>query len=141
MLSTGELEMVIKKRIKEKLPNSNLDSIMFCVGHDNSIEGTYIFSDENAYHFVFTEKGRICEHKILNSVDDVLWYVLDNIIFDISLEYAKKNHIDGMDFRRPLFEKEIELFSIFGKEFKKRKLDEICSVLENNPYCDINTVV
>lgn len=138
MLSTNELEKIIKERINEILPNSNINSIMFCEGYDNSKEGTYVFSDKNAYHIVYTEKGKIRKHIKSNSVDDVLWNVLDNIIFDISVNYAIKNSINGKDFRRPLFEKEIELYSKFGKNFEKRKIDEINKILQVNPYCDVD---
>ena len=40
------------------------------------------------------------------------------------------------DFRRTFFSKEKEIFSLFGKDFEKRKEKEIEEILKENPYID-----
>ena len=44
---------------------------------------------------------------------------------------------DFQDFRRALFAKEKEIFSLFGQDFQKRKDEEIEEILKKNPYNDI----
>ncbi|MBC8536433.1 Imm63 family immunity protein [Feifania hominis] len=136
MLKTHQLEREIKNCIYDVLPGVNMERFKFSVGTDNSPEGIYIYSQDGAYHWIFTERGKVRDHKILNSEEDVLWYVLDEILFDIALDFAEKNMIKGEDFRRQLFKKEIELYSKFGDFFKKRKIAEIEKILKSDPYRD-----
>lgn len=135
-MTTNELEHEIKSRINKIMPELNMSQIRFCKGNDNSPEGTYIYFQNGRYHYIFTEKGRIRVHEELSSVSDVLWKVLNIVLDDISIDYAMKNREEGKDFRRPLFKKEIELFSKFGDEFEKRKINEINEILAENPFYD-----
>lgn len=136
MFETDILEKEIKKRIQDVLPNLNLDKINFSVGKDNSPEGIYFFYMENKYHYVYTEKGKIRIHKEMESEEEVFWNVLEILLFDVAMDYAIRNRIKGKDFRRGLFRKEIELYSKFGEDLKKRKIEEINEILKENPYCD-----
>lgn len=85
---------------------------------------------------MFTEKGKTRERKVLDGEMELLWNILNSVLFEKAMEYAAANRQNGKDFRRALFAKEIELFSLFGEEFKKRKNDEIESILLKNPYND-----
>ena len=136
MLETKELEKEIKGRIANVMPNLELKQIKFCVGTDSSPEGTYIYMENDKYYYVFTEKGKIREKKELVTEDDVLWYVLEVVLFNVAMDYAIKNRKKGEDFRRILFKKEIELYSRFGENFKMRKVEAINRILECNPYID-----
>ncbi len=136
MLDTKELEKFITNKVTKAVPNANLDQINFCVGTDNSPEGIYLYTQNNSYHFVYTEKGQIREHKELDTLDNVLWNVLDAVLFDIAIDFAMKNKAPGKDFRRSLFSKEIELYSKFGEIFKLKKEKEIEKILAENPYID-----
>lgn len=136
MLETKELEKEIKDRIANVMPNLELKQIKFCVGTDSSPEGTYIYMENDKYYYVFTEKGKIREKKELVTEEDVLWYVLEVVLFNVAMDYAIKNRKKGEDFRRILFKKEIELYSRFGEIFKMRKVEAINKILECNPYID-----
>jgi len=136
MQTTKELEKSIKQKIYEKIPNINLQIINFIEGSDNSPEGIYVFTENDKYIYMFTEKGKTRERKVLNDEIELLWNILNSILFEKAMEYATSNRQSGQDFRRALFSKEIELFSLFGDEFKKRKTDEIESILLKNPYND-----
>lgn len=135
MFTTVELEKYLKDIIFKKLPNINWEKINFKEGCNNSPEGIYVFSKENNYHFLFAEKGKIREDKIFENREELLWHVLDMFVFDLAIEYAMLYRGNG-DFRRTLFKKEIELCSLFGEEFKKRKIKEIEDILKENPYVD-----
>ena len=136
MLETKELEKEIKGRIANVMPNLELKQVKFCVGTDSSPEGTYIYMENDKYYYVFTEKGKIREKKELVTEEEVLWYVLELVLFNVAMDYAIKNRKKGEDFRRILFKKEIELYSRFGENFKVRKVEAINRILESNPYID-----
>lgn len=136
MLSTTALEKYIKKEICSKLGEVGWNCINFKKGYKNSIEGTYIYSQNNTYHILYVEKGEIREKKIMLKKEDVLLYVIDIISFDIAMDYAEKNRKEGEDFRRELFRKEIEIYSLFGNEYERKKRNEIEKILKRNPYSD-----
>ena len=125
MLSTIELEQYIKREILNKLKNVNWEKINFKEGSDNSIEGTYIFCKNEKYHILFTEKGKVREDKTTLEKEEVLWNVVEIFSFDIAMEYAMNNREKGKDFRRALFKKELEIYSLFGEAFEKKKKKEL----------------
>ncbi len=110
--------------------------MFFAEGTDNSIEGSYIFSKNEEYHILFTEKGKIGSDIVTNEERDVLWNVLQIITPNVAMEYALRKRENGRDFRRAFFTKEKEIFSMFGKDFEKRKDAEIEVILSRNPYND-----
>lgn len=134
MLSTIELEKYIKREITNKLNDVNWEKINFREGNENSTEGTYIFSGDDGYHILFTEKGKVREDKIMIEKKEVLWCVVNIFSFDIAMEYAMSNREKERDFRYGLFSKEIEICLLFGEEFEKRKKFEIEEILNKNPY-------
>lgn len=111
-----ELPLPIKQLIKE--------------GNKNSIEGTYIFNQNNEYHILYTEKGKVKEDRVTSEKEEVLWCIVEIISFDIAMEYAIKNKKEGRAFRRALFKKEIEIYSLFGEKFEKKKRPEIEEILK-----------
>lgn len=136
MLSTEELKNYIYREIQSKLGNISCSNLYFDEGTNSSIEGTYIFSKNNKYHIFFTEKGKIKSDIITTDEREVLWNVLTTLSIKIILDFATQNREKGKDFRRNLFAKEIEIFSLFGTDFEKRKVKEIEDILKNNPYHD-----
>ena len=137
MLSTIELERYIKGEVVNKLKNVNWQKINFEEGNDSSIEGTYIFCKNEKYHILFTEKGKVREDKVTLEKEEVLWNVVEIFSFDIAMEYAMNNREKGKDFRRALFKKELEIYSLFGEKFEIRKKIEFDEILKKNPYNDI----
>ena len=111
------LEMFIQKRI-----------------NNNSYR---IFNKNNEYHIMFTEKGRIRSDIVTDEKREVLWSALQIFSINIIMNFALCNREKGKDFRRAIFAKEKEIFSLFGQDFKKRKEKEIEEILKKNPYNDI----
>lgn len=137
MLSTKELEEYVYDEMKSKLGNIPCDTIFFREGTDNSIEGTYIFTKNNVYHILFTEKGKIRSDIKTTDEREVLWNALEIFSTDIAMEYAIQNREKNRDFRRAFFRKEKEIFALYGEDFLQRKKQEIEEILERNPFYDI----
>ena len=137
MLSTEELKKYVNNEIRIKLGNVCSDKLFFEEGTDNSIEGTYIFNKNNEYHILYIEKGKIRNDILTDDKREVLWHVVQMISVEIIMNYAMHNREKGKDFRRAFFAKEIEVFSLFGEDFKKRKKEEIKIILQNNPFNDV----
>lgn len=137
MFSTKELEQYIKHEMLYRLKDVNWEKVNFKEGNENSIEGTYIFFKDGKYHVLFTEKGKVKVDMVTSKKEEVLWNVLDIFSFDIAVQYARENRVKGKDFRRALFKKEVEIYSLFGEQFKEKKISEIEEILKKNPYDDI----
>lgn len=140
MLTTIALEKYIKKEIEDRLGEINWNNIYFDNGYRNSIEGTYIYSKNNGYHIWYVEKGKVREQRITLKKETVLLYVLDIVSFDVAMNHAQKNRKENEDFRRELFKKEIEIYSLFGEKCEKKKQREVEKSLKKNPYNDNQTV-
>lgn len=140
MLTTIALEKYIKKEIEDRLGEINWNDIYFDNGYRNSIEGIYIYSKNNGYHIWYVEKGKVRERRITLKKETVLLYVLDIVSFDVAMNHAQKNRKENEDFRRELFKKEIEIYSLFGEKYEKKKRREVEKILKKNPYNDNQTV-
>lgn len=143
MLSTMELEEYIKNEVSCRLgEDADMGDIYFQEGHDCSSPGDYIFTKDGKYHFLSVgDRGGVVKDLIIARKEDVLYRVVNLIAFRIALsvidKIMKENFQDKcIDDRRIQFEKEIEICSLFGEEFKARKCQEIEEVLERSPYED-----
>lgn len=87
-------------------------------------------------NIIFFLQRKVREDKVTLE-KEVLWNVVEIFSFDIAMEYAMNNREKGKDFRRALFKKELEIYSIFGEQFEKRKKNELDEILKRNPYNDI----
>ena len=114
-----------------------MDTLFFAEGTNYSAEGTYIFNKDNAYHILYAERGKIRSDIVTYDKREVLWNALKVLSADIIINFALNNREKGKDFRRALFAKEIEIFSLFGIDFKERKEKEIRDILTRNPYNDV----
>lgn len=137
MLSTEELKKYVYNEIQTRLGEVSCGNLFFAEGTDNSVEGTYIFNKNNEYHILFTEKGKIRSDIVTDEKREVLWNAVEIISTNIIMNFAISNREKGKDFRRALFAKEKEIFSLFGQDFQKRKDEEIEEILKKNPYNDI----
>lgn len=134
MLSTAELEEYIKNEVTSRLGGDDLPlkSIYFEEGNECSSEGVYLFTKDNKYHYLETEKGKIMCDDTTVEVEEILYRIVGVIILNLALDSVK----GGESFRREFHEKQIELFSLFGEEFKARKCKEIEEILRKHPYED-----
>lgn len=137
MLSTEELKKYVYNEIQTRLGKVSCENLFFAEGTNNSVEGTYIFNKNNEYHILFTEKGKIRSDIVTDEKREVLWNVVEIISINTIINFAICNREEGRDFRRALFAKEKEIFSLFGQDFQKRKDEEIKEILKKNPYNDI----
>lgn len=136
MLSTEELKNYVYNEIRMRLGEVSCSNLFFAEGTDNSVEGTYIFYKNNEYHILFTEKGKIRSDIVTDEKREVLWNAVEIFSTNMIMNFAICNREKGKDFRRALFSKEKEIFSLFGKDFEKRKDEEIEEILKENPYND-----
>jgi len=136
VLSTKKLKEYILDEITPRLGDMACSDLFFCEGKNGSPEGIYVFQKNGKYFVSYSEKGSIFGEFCTTNPRDVLWEILNGISSSIAIEYAKNNRVQGQDFRRTLFRKEIEIMAEFGEDFKERKKRIINNILERFPYND-----
>jgi hypothetical protein len=134
-LSTKEIARKILDIVHEKLGVVSIP-IEFDCPKDTSKEGTYVFSENNIYHYMFIEKGKIRFDNKYTSLFDISYIVLKDVISPIAKDYEFKNRNDKQDFRRIWFSKELDLWTLFGEDFYERAKQEMDEILLNHPYID-----
>ena len=135
MLSTKQLEKYISKELKKE-PSISAHDLHFYEGQADSEEGIYAFSKGGRYILRKIEKGAIIDQFETKNERDLLWVIICNTSINTILQYAKKHTPIGVDFRRAMFEKTIEILSYFGADFKQKAEREIAEILERYPYND-----
>ena len=133
MKKTYELEEYIKNEITRKLGKLDWMHIKFCEWEKKTAEGTYVFAKLGKYHIQFIEKGKLREEVITENREEVLWRIIKIFSFDIALESVKKEDLCKKEFRKVFFEKQLEVYSLFGKEFVERRRREIEEIFVENP--------
>ena len=141
-LTTCELANFVKDKYEGVKVSAQRDEIYceldiyFSNGTPNNVEGTYVYSDEIGYHFVFTERGKISLHKITDDLFEISYWIYADQTFKMSLKYATKHKKNNQDFRRILFEKKLEMLGLVGNNYRKRGEIEVDEILKIAPYND-----
>ena len=136
MMNIEELEQYIQNNLFTHYKKFKLTGIFFENDEQYNKDGVYISLCNDKYNIIYVERGKEKKRITTKEENVVLWYVLDSLVFYIAVEFAVKNSEKGRDFRRKYFEKELEIFAEFGKDFELKKKEEICKILEKNPYND-----
>jgi hypothetical protein len=92
---------------------------------------------DDGYHYVVTERGTELVRRITADEDEMLYWLLSDVVFDLASGYELQNRVKGQSFRRLLFAKELELMRRLNPSWAERKSGEIEAVLAKNPYDDV----
>ncbi|NVJ90940.1 MAG: hypothetical protein HWE34_04750 [Methylocystaceae bacterium] len=91
---------------------------------------------EDEYHYVTSERGSETSRKVTKEIDQLLFWIFEDIIFSMANSFELKNRIQNKDSRRLYFTKEIELFKQINPKWVERKKKKIESILKSVPYDD-----
>ncbi|WP_159917524.1 Imm63 family immunity protein [Pantoea sp. 18069] len=101
-------------------------------------DGTpYINTNNNQYHYIIEERGNIFQKKSTDSLDLLIYWIVSDIVFDISVEYELNHRKENKDSRRLIFEHELHLFKKINNAWYEKRKKEIEITLINAPYEDI----
>ena len=88
------------------------------------------------YHYVITERGSEWKRQITSDKEELLFWLLRDVAFELACAFELRNRIEGQDFRRILFSKEIELMGQLRPEWGVHARAKIEEVLRRVPYRD-----
>lgn len=99
-------------------------------------EGAYAYADNEGYHYVILERGKISEHKVTDDLFEISYWILESEVFSMAVKFELNNRINNQDSRRLIFMKQLELLNEIGEEYRKRDEMNIEEILKKNPYHD-----
>jgi hypothetical protein len=88
------------------------------------------------YHYVVTERGSELERKITTDRQELLYWLISGVVFEMAGDFELKHRVKGQDFRRLKFAKEIKLMGKISSEWGERMTDDIEKILAVAPYDD-----
>lgn len=133
-----EFNIYINKLKKHKYyQNYMIKDIYFKKPQCGSNEGIYIYYDEGKYIFIYFERGSITTRKETFDKKEILYWLLNKIISEISFDYELDNRKLMQDVRRTAFKESLEIFkSLKNGSMYERRIIEINEILSENPYDD-----
>lgn len=91
---------------------------------------------DNKYLYISKERGEIIFVKETKNVKDLYFWIMDDLISNFSYKYELNHRVEGKDFRRLIFKKQIQYFEMICDEWKVRKEKDIQYNLMNSPFND-----
>jgi hypothetical protein len=90
----------------------------------------------DGYHFVVSERGKVFQRNVTRDINELLYWAVSCITHPMASQYELKHRIPNQDFRRLMFQKDIELLTVVRKDFADKRQKEIEETLMKHPYND-----
>lgn len=142
LLMTEDLEKEINVQYNKLssytniLDKDNLKNIHFMPVTNNSVEGIYLYSDKQGYHYTINERGKITRDNTTHYLFELSYWLFRYLTHLIAFDYEYNHRRSGVDTRRMAFSKQLELLDLVNPNFKKMMEVEIDEILKENPYND-----
>ena len=114
-------------------PSRQLYAFLTKPHDDGSPHVEYI---DDKFHYIVTERGSENDRRSTADTGEILYWMLNDLLFWMSVSYELKHRVEGQDCRRIMFARRIELMRNVGREFTERLEQEIALTLVRNPFVD-----
>nr|WP_315264448.1 Imm63 family immunity protein [Moraxella osloensis] len=114
------------------IPRENLK-----IYNAQQIDGTpfiSIIGDE--YHYISMERGQILSENRAKDIDELLYWIMKDILWQEASDFELKNRRPNQDFRRLFFAKQLELMGKINSLWELKRQNEIIDILSVAPYND-----
>jgi Immunity protein 63 len=98
--------------------------------------GAYVERGDGAYAYVVWERGVELQRRITHDPDEVLYWLVSDLTFEMALEYELSHRRKHRDSRRLLFEKHLELLATVNHTWSERQRLEYDRTLQEHPFLD-----
>ena len=127
----------LEKAFDEQKVLDLLKRIHFCYGDGNYESGIYVYEEYPNYIYVDVgDRGGIQEKIETADLQIILDKLYRYLSYCIATDYAIKNRRKNVDFRRLLFEKQLELLKKINEITYLKVQNEIDAILKKRPYVD-----
>lgn len=91
---------------------------------------------DGAFYYIVIERGLELESEVFTSEEELLYRLVYEAAFWMSVAYEFENRIEGQDTRRVMFERWAELMSRVREDWAERIRALIWDILARNPFID-----
>ena len=132
MKSVEELQAELY-RLAGKI-NAPMDNLKIGDQFSDVVVNVEIHGDE--YHYVVIERGKEQKRIVTKSFFDIEYLFIEAATFSLASKYELNHRIPGQDFRRLLFQHQLELMKKLGPKWYEKLMREIGEILKRAPYND-----
>jgi hypothetical protein len=90
----------------------------------------------DGFHFVVSERGEEYERVVSRDAKEILYLVFEPIAFSMASSYEVEHRVPGVDSRRLLFKRQLELLGQLDSSWQRRCKKKQRDVLRRHPYRD-----
>ena len=94
----------------------------------------HIEIDDQGYHYVVSERGTEHKRKTTSDFHTLLYWIFKDIVFEMASDFELNHRKPEEDFRRILFNKDLELFEKLDRQWYMWEKEDIDNILKENPY-------
>jgi hypothetical protein len=98
--------------------------------------GPHVERVGDAYVYAVWERGTELERRVTQDPDELLYWLVSALTFEMACQYELSHRVPGKDSRRPLFEKQLELLRLVNQAWSERKQIEFNAILREHPFSD-----
>lgn len=99
-------------------------------------DGSPYLEVSEAYHYVVEERGVELRRRTTDDLDELLYWVFDDITFSMSAAAELRNRRPGEDPRHQLFDRQEALLGQLSAAWAERKSEEHRDILVRHPFND-----
>ena len=92
---------------------------------------------DDSYSFVVCERGVELQRRKTTDLDELLFWILENVTSNLAWNYELQHRRDGEDSRRQAFAKQVELLSLLSPDWGDRQKAELEEILARHPFRDV----
>lgn len=96
----------------------------------------YLSVENDEYNYIYSERGYEFSRKKTSSLDELLYWIMYDIVHQMAVNYELNHRIEGCDVRRVIFRKVIEYLSQLNYEWGTKTREEFNKILVKNPFKD-----
>jgi hypothetical protein len=91
---------------------------------------------DDEYHFVVVERGKEIERRSTPDHRELLFWIFDDVTFQLAVDHELAHRIDHQDCRRLIFARQLELMARLGPDFAAASSAKIADTLARHPFVD-----
>ncbi|HEV2862289.1 MAG TPA: Imm63 family immunity protein [Pyrinomonadaceae bacterium] len=92
--------------------------------------------DSRGYHYVVVERGNELTRVTTDDLDELLFNIFEAVTFSLATRHELTHRVEGQDFRRLLFGRQVGLLSALSPRWGEREALSHDAVLRRHPFKD-----
>ena len=115
------------------------DSILPAIEVPNDFAYPYVLMEGPVLHYVVRERGEVLQQRQTSDLDELLYWIFQDVTFNMAAEFEKRHRVPGQDFRRVLWNYQTQLLEKLQPEWRKKRQEQIDQILQDSPFSDLAT--